>query len=209
MSQTAEKTSRRGSPRYRLRHEDVKVIRFVSRRAGRISTTYMYDISESGVAFLTSLKLAPQVGEVIKMDFSPMGSMQIACLGKVIRIEEPSKGTNWARFPDTVKVGVAFFKLPKPYRRILNNALGHAFYNERLRYQREQARNQWKNGWIYRHGQSIIATLVLLVALGTGAYLLWSNFDSTNFSLPEREPTFAEGFFDKVIKTNPKQKRDK
>lgn len=127
----------------------------------------------------------------------------------LILVEEPSKGTNWARFPDTVKVGVAFFKLPKPYRRILNNALGHAFYNERLRYQREQARNQWKNGWIYRHGQSIIATLVLLVALGTGAYLLWSNFDSINFSLPEREPTFAEGFFDKVIKTNPKQKRDK
>ena len=75
------------------------------------------------LAFSLLIRLAPQIGEIIKMDFAPLGSMRMACQGKVIHMGLPPKNTGWGRFPGTVKVGVQFYDLPKEYRRILHDVL--------------------------------------------------------------------------------------
>src|SRR5690242_20320515 len=96
----------RRAPRYKLTTTDNAQIRFASSRNKKIVHTKLFDISESGIAFLTPFRQAPRIGEIIKIEFAPPGSVQIACLGKVIRIEEPRQDSELSKTTNLAKVGV-------------------------------------------------------------------------------------------------------
>ncbi|MDZ4677053.1 MAG: PilZ domain-containing protein [Oligoflexia bacterium] len=192
------KTSRRAARRYRYARKEHKIIRFASPRNKRISTTQIFDISESGVSFTTAIKIAPRIGEIIKMDFSPMPGYQIACTGRVARIEEPTQNAHWAKFPDTVKVGVSFLNMPLAYRRTLAQSLRSAFQNlESQKHSRNPFFNfNIRQTWLYQNFASVIISFVLLGGLAWGTYYILTMID---IKRPRQKADWAEGFFNKVI----------
>jgi hypothetical protein len=202
MSFPVFKAGRRGARRYRMEQDENKIIRFASAKNRRISTTQIFDISESGVSFTTALKIAPHIGEIIRMDFSPMAGLQIACTGRVVRIEEPTKNAGWAKFPDTVKIGVSFYNMPRAYRRSLAESLKLAFkYQDQPTYSKRTPIDfnlnlDLKNSWLYQNLGSVLFTILLLGGLAVGGYYLLT---STESSQHQEKAPWAEGFFNKVI----------
>ncbi len=70
--------------------------------------TELRDISLTGLSFLAQQDLSPQIGEVIKIQFSVPNSQQMACYAVVIRIEKINQFDNL--------VGVHFYKLDRTQR---------------------------------------------------------------------------------------------
>jgi hypothetical protein len=118
MSAKSHKNASR-APRYVLRDNDAKTIRFTSSKSRKIILSELIDFSETGAAFSTSNKLCPRLGETIKLDFAPPGSFQIAVEGRVVRIEEPTYSSKWARFPGMVKVGVVLKSVQTSNKKII------------------------------------------------------------------------------------------
>ncbi len=70
--------------------------------------TEIKDISLTGLSFTAPCDLSPQLGEMIKIQFSVPGSEQMACYAVTIRIEKISNFENL--------IGVHFFKLDRMQR---------------------------------------------------------------------------------------------
>ena len=191
----------RVAPRYRFSDKDKETIRFIDSRQSRILSTVIIDISETGVGFLTSVRSAPRIGEIIKMDFAPLRSMRMACLGRVVHMVAPPQNTGWKRFPDSVKVGVEFFNLPKEYRRVLHEVLTEAFA-ESGRSTRENHKAKVKNKseptWFRENIGSIIITFLILVGTGYGIYL-FSTMDPEERALAPQQSNWASQFFERTI----------
>lgn len=97
------------APRYILNTEDNSLVRLSG--AEQLSweeKTELHDISLTGLSFLAQQDLSPQIGEVIKIQFSVPGSEQMACYAVVTRIEEINKFENI--------IGVHFYKLDRAQR---------------------------------------------------------------------------------------------
>ncbi len=97
------------SPRYILNTEDNSLVRLSG--ATQLSweeKTELRDISLTGLSFLAQQDLSPQIGEVIKIQFSVPGSQQMACYAVVIRIEKINQFDNM--------IGVHFYKLDRTQR---------------------------------------------------------------------------------------------
>ncbi len=97
------------SPRYVLNTEDNSLVRLSG--ATQLSweeKTELRDISLTGLSFLAQQDLSPQIGEVIKIQFSVPGSQQMACYAVVIRIEKINQFDNM--------IGVHFYKLDRTQR---------------------------------------------------------------------------------------------
>ena len=97
------------APRYILNTEDNSLIRLSG--AEQLSweeKTELRDVSLTGLSFLAPQDLSPQIGEVIKIQFSVPGSEQMACYAVVIRIEKINQFDNL--------IGVHFYKLDRTQR---------------------------------------------------------------------------------------------
>lgn len=97
------------APRYILNTEDDSLVRLSG--AEQLSweeKTELRDISLTGLSFLAQQDLSPQVGEVIKIQFSVPGSEQMACYAVVTRIEQINQFENM--------IGVHFYKLDRTQR---------------------------------------------------------------------------------------------
>jgi len=186
-------------PRHRFSDKDKEVIRFIDSKRSRIMSTVIIDISETGVGFLTSARLAPNIGEIIKMDFAPLGSMRMACQGRVIHMEAPPQNTGWGKYPGTVKVGVQFYNLPKAYREILHKVLKRAF-EESGRQVSEYTDITVKKepGWLRKNIWSLLATILILSGAGYGVYLYATSEQGLDDERP-RESTWASQFFERTI----------
>lgn len=106
------------APRYILNTEDDSLIRLSG--AEQLSweeKTELRDISLTGLSFLAPQDLSPQIGEVIKIQFTVPGSNQMACYAVVIRIEKINQVDNL--------VGVHFYKLDRTQRLNLVQGLSH------------------------------------------------------------------------------------
>lgn len=196
MGSSAPKVGMRGRPRYRLTETDPNVLRFLSSKNKRIYSTFIFDISETGISFTTTHRLAPPVGELIKMEFVPIGGMQIACLGKVIRIEEPKKNSFWAKFPDTVKVGIAFEDMPLAYRKVITEGLHKAFEANKSSRKADVIEINPVEEWLRHNWASFFGTILLVLFLGFGMYVVFENADRL---FPKANSPWAQGFFDKMI----------
>ena len=97
------------APRYILNTEDNSLVRLSG--AEQLSweeKTELRDVSLTGLSFLAQQDLSPQIGEVIRIQFSVPGSQQMACYAVVIRIEKINQFENL--------IGVHFYKLDRTQR---------------------------------------------------------------------------------------------
>lgn len=207
----ATKLGRR-APRYRIKNRDGAVIRFRHRRIKRTITTRIFDISETGISLLVSYKLAPQIGEEVRLEFSPPGSVQIACIGRTIRVEESQPGANWKKFPDTVKVGIQFVDLPSAYKNVITSsvvkALGPHHY-DRLRKapiptkpKRYKKPEPWiKNQWLRENAWSVMLSIFFVALFAFSMYYARDYGKRMN---PNAQNHWATEFFEKVIPENRK-----
>lgn len=97
------------APRYILDTEDNSLIRLSG--AEQLSweeNTELRDVSLTGLSFTAPQDLSPQIGEVIKIQFSVPSAEQMACFAVVIRIEKLDSFENL--------IGVHFYKLDRTQR---------------------------------------------------------------------------------------------
>lgn len=97
------------APRYILDTHDDSLIRLSG--AEQLSweeQTELRDVSLTGLSFTAPQDLSPQIGEVIKIQFSVPGAKQMACYAVVIRIEKINLIENL--------IGVHFYKLDRTQR---------------------------------------------------------------------------------------------
>ncbi len=97
------------APRYVLDTIDNNLVRFSgAERRSWEENTEIRDISLTGLSFTAPTDLSPQLGEMIKIQFSVPGSEQMACYAVTIRIEKLDPYENL--------IGVHFFKLDRMQR---------------------------------------------------------------------------------------------
>jgi len=97
------------SPRYVLNTEDSSLIRFSgAERYSWEEKTELRNISLTGLSFMAPLDLSPQLGEIIKIQFTVPGSETMACYAVVIRIEAKNEYEN--------EIAVHFYKLDRLQR---------------------------------------------------------------------------------------------
>ncbi len=97
------------APRYILDTEDNSLIRLSgAEQLAWEENTELRDVSLTGLSFTAPQDLSPQIGEVIKIQFSVPGSQQMACFAVVIRIEKLGAFENL--------IGVHFYKLDRTQR---------------------------------------------------------------------------------------------
>lgn len=81
--------------------------------------TEIKNVSLTGLAFTAPEDLCPLLGEVVKIQFTPPGSKQMACYGIVTRLDNISE--------TQTLVGVHFYKLEMSQRIVLAQGLARKF----------------------------------------------------------------------------------
>jgi len=97
------------SPRYILDTQDNSLIRFSgAERLPWEEKTELRNVSLTGLSFICAKDLSPQLGEIIKIQFSVPGSETMACYAIVIRIASDDNYSN--------EIAVHFYKLDRIQR---------------------------------------------------------------------------------------------
>lgn len=97
------------SPRYILNTEDDNLVRVAGpNQVPWEEGTEIRNVSLTGLAFTAPDDLCPVLGEVVKIQFTPPGSKQMACYGVVTRLDRVST--------DTTMVALHFYKMEMPHR---------------------------------------------------------------------------------------------
>lgn len=160
MAQVLQKYLAR-APRHILTIDESRHLRFA--HSGQIysDNTAIRDVSITGMAFEIDATIAPDVGEMIKIEFSlPPGNEQIACYAKVVRRDQNS------RFSPFCLIGVHFEKLTIAHRMALEKNLREAL----------QLENQIIVVGKLRH----LALLLLSSTIAIGIFYLLSHFSTLN-----------------------------
>ncbi len=97
------------SPRYTLDTQDNHLVRYSgAERFSWEEKTELKNISLTGLSFIASCDLSPQLGEIIKIQFAVPSSEMMACYGVVTRIEQTSEFEN--------EIALHFYKLDRVQR---------------------------------------------------------------------------------------------
>lgn len=127
--------------------------------------TEIKNVSLTGLAFTAPDDLCPLLGEVVKIQFTPPGSKQMACYAIVTRLENISESRTL--------VGVHFYKLEMSQRIVLAQGLARKFKETQERGQIDDLLNR-------APGKLNLANLPQLVMMGLLAAFwcvtLWSLF---------------------------------
>ncbi len=123
-----------------------------------------------------------------------MGSMQLACMGQVVRIEAPSAHSPWNTFPDSVKVGITFYDLPKTYKTLISDNLKKAFSNRSEKPKSTLYSADQTTMWIVQNWQSVLATVALFIGAFFAALMIW---DGSKDKKPD-SPEWSKGIFEKI-----------
>ncbi|HWU44185.1 MAG TPA: PilZ domain-containing protein [Bdellovibrio sp.] len=119
------------SPRFILDTEDESLVRVAGpKQIPWEEGTEIKNVSLTGLAFTAPDDLCPLLGEVIKIQFTPPGSRQMACYAIVTRLENLTEARTL--------VGVHFYKMEMAQRIILAQGLAK-------RFKETQDRNQIDN----------------------------------------------------------------
>lgn len=104
------------SPRYILDTEDDNLVRVAGpQKMTWEEGTEIKNVSLTGLAFTAPDDLCPLIGEVVKIQFTPPGSRQMACYGIVTRLDSISQ--------HRILVGIHFYKLEMAQRMTLAQGL--------------------------------------------------------------------------------------
>lgn len=112
-------------PRYVLQTEEKTLVRFAGpQRDPWEEGTEIFDISLTGLAFLAPSELSPTLNEIIKVEFQEPGGKQLACLARVVRLEQRR---------DDVLVACEFDDRFTAQKFILSRSLKSKFVEQRKR----------------------------------------------------------------------------
>lgn len=104
------------SPRYILNTEDDSLIRVAGpRQVPWEEGTEIKNVSLTGLAFVAPEDLCPILGEIVKIQFQPPGSKQMASYAIVTRLDPPEDGK--------ILVGLHFYKMEMGHRVALAQGL--------------------------------------------------------------------------------------
>lgn len=104
------------SPRYILNTEDDCLVRVAGpKQVPWEEGTEIKNVSLTGLAFTAPDDLCPLLGEVVKIQFTPPGSRQMACYGIVTRLDSIAESRTL--------VAIHFYKLEMPQRIALAQGL--------------------------------------------------------------------------------------
>lgn len=139
------------APRYVLRPEDAQLLFFAHKDqpSGSKYPTKILNVSETGIAFLVYKSTAPQIGDLIKIEFPVPGAEQIAWWARVVRMEEHASSPWWSETDEgssstEIIVGVNFEHLPHGHRKEIQQGLYkryQAVIQEHRRQRREALRD--------------------------------------------------------------------
>ena len=145
------------SPRYILSTEDDSLIRVAGpKQTPWEEGTEIRNVSLTGLAFTAPDDLCPLLGEVIKIQFTPPGSKQMACYGIVTRLDNISH--------QRTLVGVHFYKMEMAARIVLAQGLARRFKEKQERGQIDDLLNRAKPSMSLRQFPEIMMMTVLGVA---------------------------------------------
>ncbi len=168
MNSTARKSILDREPRYTLAEEDSRFLCFVTNKKRKRSFAIdLVNISTTGLVFAIENEMAPDLGEYIKMEFLVPGFGQIACVGRVVRLERstsriarPMVSTN------VVRVALTFENLNRAHHKALRSGL-----EKKIRFQRfNYFRQRWGvfAGFLLSHYKVVMLialTSILVIAL--------------------------------------------
>ncbi|MFV3409959.1 PilZ domain-containing protein [Bdellovibrio bacteriovorus] len=144
------------SPRYILNTEDDSLVRVAGpKQVPWEEGTEIKNVSLTGLAFTAPDDLCPLLGEVVKIQFTPPGSRQMACYGIVTRLENISDSR--------MLVGVHFYKLEMQQRIVLAQGLARKFKESQERGQIDDMLNHPRNSVSFAN----LPQLVLMGLLAT------------------------------------------
>lgn len=166
MSSSANKFMDR-EPRYVLTESDSRFLCFISHRNRKRSYAVNFtNISTTGLAFVIEDVLAPDLGEFIKLEFTVPGYEQIACIGRVVRLEHYlTPALNRPNAPSLVLVALVFENLSKAHQKALQFGLEKKIRTQQI----AQLRNHWGSfiAWMITYSKMIfmITSFVILLIL--------------------------------------------
>ncbi|BEV67493.1 hypothetical protein Bb109J_c0913 [Bdellovibrio bacteriovorus] len=144
------------SPRYILNTEDESLVRVAGpKQVPWEEGTEIKNVSLTGLAFTAPDDLCPLLGEVVKIQFTPPGSRQMACYGIVTRLENISDSR--------MLVGIHFYKLEMQQRIVLAQGLARKFKESQERGQIDDMLNRPRSSVSFAN----LPQLVLMGLLAT------------------------------------------
>ncbi|UOF02830.1 PilZ domain-containing protein [Bdellovibrio reynosensis] len=151
------------SPRYILNTEDDSLVRVAGpKQVPWEEGTEIKNVSLTGLAFTAPDDLCPLLGEVIKIQFTPPGSRQMACYGIVTRLENITE--------QRTLVGVHFYKLEMSQRIVLAQGLARKFKETQDRSEIDGLLNRTKESFSLASAPQL--TLMAILGFAWGA-IIW------------------------------------
>ncbi len=147
------------SPRFILQTEDESLVRVAGpKQVPWEEGTSIKNVSLTGLAFTAPDDLCPMLGEVIKIQFTPPGSRQMACYGIVTRLDSISSSQTL--------VGVHFYKMEMTQRIVLAQGLARRFKENQERGQIDEMLNKQPGPMSLLHFPQVMMMGVIAVLWG-------------------------------------------
>jgi hypothetical protein len=142
------------SPRYILSTEDDSLIRVAGpKQTPWEEGTEIRNVSLTGLAFTAPDDLCPLLGEVIKIQFTPPGSKQMACYGIVTRLDSIKEMKTL--------VGLHFYKMDMAVRIVLAQGLARRFKENHERGEIDNLMNRSTDAFTFGHVPQIMMMAIL------------------------------------------------
>ncbi|WP_413582294.1 PilZ domain-containing protein [Bdellovibrio sp. HCB288] len=166
------------SPRFILQTEDESIVRVAGpKQVPWEEGTSIKNVSLTGLAFTAPDDLCPILGEVIKIQFTPPGSRQMACYAIVTRLDSIANSQTL--------VGVHFYKMEMTQRIVLAQGLARRFRENQERGQIDEMLNKQPGPMSLLHFPQVM--MMGVVALLWGAVI----FSSLKFQYEDIFSFFA------------------
>jgi hypothetical protein len=147
------------SPRFILQTEDESLVRVAGpKQVPWEEGTSIKNVSLTGLAFTAPDDLSPILGEVIKIQFTPPGSRQMACYAIVTRLDSISNSQTL--------VGVHFYKMEMTQRIVLAQGLARRFKENQERGQIDEMLNKQPGPMSLLHFPQLMMMGVIAVLWG-------------------------------------------
>jgi hypothetical protein len=147
------------SPRFILQTEDESIVRVAGpKQVPWEEGTSIKNVSLTGLAFTAPDDLCPILGEVIKIQFTPPGSRQMACYGIVTRLDSIANASTL--------VGVHFYKMEMSQRIVLAQGLARRFKENQERGQIDEMLNKQPGPMSLLHFPQLMMMGVIAVLWG-------------------------------------------
>ncbi len=151
------------APRFILRPQENSFIRFAGpRRDPWEEDTQIKNISMSGLIFSAPVDIAPEIGEMIKVQFEVPGASQMACWARVQRINAVSN--------EKVMIAIQFEKLELAHKLLLKYGLNQKKKNDEKLNRREKLMSLPL--WIAHNSSSVFKLLFISSALAVLWYFM-------------------------------------